>query len=61
MNIEDILKDKQPEVLKKLNKNKKRKRKRYKKKKENLSERDIEELMSHSFFRRGKHGLKQVK
>ena len=56
MKIGQILQDKQPKEYKRINKERK------KKYKENLSERDIKELMGHSSYKRGPGGsIKQVR
>lgn len=56
MRIGNIVKDTQTKEYKKL------KSISNKKKIQNLSERDLKDLMSHSSYRRGKHGaIKQVK
>ena len=55
MSIERIIKENQPDNYEKLNgiRNKK---------KENLSERDLKELMNHSSYRRSRRGaIKQVR
>ena len=60
MRIGNILKDTQTKEYKKLKSisNKKKNKKKI----QNLSERDLKDLMSHSSYRRGKHGdIKQVK
>lgn len=54
MRVKDILKERDPKLYERLESIKK-------KKKEKLSERDIEELMSHSSYRRHKGAMKQVK
>ena len=65
MEIREILKRTQPELYEKLNKrdrNNKRSSKKRKQNKGNLNEKDINELMSHSSYRRGTGGaIRQVK
>lgn len=60
MKIGEILKDKQCEVFKKLNsksmKRKKKKRGRKKDKKESLSFSDVEKMMKHDSYYRGRGG-----
>lgn len=59
MRIKNILKDTQSKEYKKL---KSISNKKHKRKKENLSERDLKDLMSHSSYIRGKRGaIKQVR
>ena len=64
MEIREILKRTQPELYEKLNKrdrNNKRSSKKRKQNKGNLNEKDINELMSHSSYRRCSGAIRQVK
>ena len=53
MRINEMVKSLQPQVYEKLNK------KQQKKTDSNLNTKDIEELMQHSFYRRGRGGAKR--
>jgi hypothetical protein len=53
MRINEMIKSQQPQVYEKLNK------KQHKKTDLNLNTKDIEELMHHSFYRRGRGGAKR--
>jgi hypothetical protein len=64
MEIREILKRTQPELYEKLNKrdrNNKRSSKKRKQNKGNLNEKDINELMSHSSYRRCSGAIRQIK
>ena len=64
MEIREILKRTQPELYEKLNKrdrNNKRSSKKMKQNKGNLNEKDINELMSHSSYRRCSGAIRQIK
>ncbi|WP_308780035.1 hypothetical protein [uncultured Clostridium sp.] len=64
MEIREILKRTQPELYEKLNKrdrNNKRSSKKRKQNKGNLNEKDINELMSHSSYRRYSGAIRQIK
>ena len=65
LKIEELLKRTQPETyetLKNIGKSSKRSSKKRKQNKGNLNEKDINELMSHSSYRRGNGGaIRQVK
>ena len=64
MEIREILKRTQPELYEKLNKrdrNNKRSSKKRKQNKVNLNENDINELMSHSSYRRCSGAIRQIK
>ena len=64
MEIREILKRTQPELYEKLNKrdrNNKRSSKKRKENKVNLNEKDINELMSHSSYRRCSGAIRQIK
>ncbi|WP_294186372.1 hypothetical protein [uncultured Clostridium sp.] len=64
MEIREILKRTQPELYEKLNKrdrNNKRSSKKRKQNKVNLNEKDINELMSHSSYRRCSGAIRQIK
>lgn len=62
MRIEDILKENQPTEYKKLkDKPKKREKLSHAKANEELTERDIKELMSHSSYKRKNGYIRQVR
>lgn len=64
MRIEDILKENQPQEYKILNKKIREKSKHQKRDKlsQELTEKDIKELMGHSSYRRGSNGaIRQVR
>ena len=64
MEIREILKRTQPELYEKLNKrdrNNKRSSKKRKQNKGNLNEKDINDLMSHSSYRRCSGAIRQIK
>lgn len=54
MLIKEIIKEQQPEVHKKL-------KLRYKTINENLTEKDFENMMKHSSYKRSRGGLRQVR
>jgi D-ribose pyranose/furanose isomerase RbsD len=58
LKINEIVKDKQPDVHKKLQKKKKRKRRR---RKENLSFNDFENMMKHDSYERKGGAIRQVR
>lgn len=61
MKVEEIIKENQPDIYSKLNKNNKCKNKKGRKQQEHLSFSYLENLMKHDSYRRGSSGaIKQV-